>query len=340
MDIVIDRNQWIQNHNSESARKNARSSMKYFDVFLDSRNYKEKELFEFLRKSDESETFFIIRDIVIFLQRIKSYGTCRLYLTYVRSWFRENRLNIDERRMASYVKWEKPLRERKYTPDINVLSQILGRSNPKWRSYWLCLIATGMRQGEAMKLRVKDFDLKSDPIKIILPAQITKTKQERVIFLTPEAWESMQYRFINKSDNDLVFDDITTSALHKQFERIRKHLGIEEKYSTGRAKLTPHRLRAYVKKVFDRTTSSDISHVMLGHSTNLGTYDGDNDEGMKEDYKKAIESLTVDQTKKMKEIKERNQDMEERIKVLEQTVRAQLMKHTPTLSRSYAYTEE
>jgi integrase len=55
-------------------------------------------------------------------------------------------------------------------------------------------MSTGCRQGEALQLKVKDIDITTSPVKVHFPAEITKTRQERIGFLTREASNALQYR--------------------------------------------------------------------------------------------------------------------------------------------------
>jgi hypothetical protein len=123
----------------------------------------------------------------------------------------------------------------------------------------------------------------------------------------------LQYR-LDKNPEKLVFHDITASGLHKAMNTIRKKIGQDEKFSTKRAKLTPHRFRAHYKKIMD----------MLGHAGALSTYDGDNDEGIREDFLKAENALTIDLKRKFQEEKRKNDDLSERIKKIEEQLRKDL----------------
>ena len=321
MNRNISRENWIDQFDSASARKNANSGILQFDNFLAKNKLNEMELFEFLRKSDEVETYFILRDIVRFLQEHMAFGTAKLYYNYIKSWFVENRIEFNDKTSHKYVKWRRPLKERKYTPSIEIINQILGASTRKYRSFWLFLASTGCRQGEVMQLQVKDFDRNENPIKFLIRAETTKTRQERINFVTKETWDAIKYRFENKKPNDLVFGDISVSNLHAQMERIRQTLNLTDRYSTGIHKMTPHRFRAFVKKSISRVTGDNHAHFVLGHTEANDTYDGDNDEGVKDDFLKAEKVLTLDLGNKLKDEKRRQDTLEERVKQLEEQLR-------------------
>ncbi len=64
----------------------------------------------------------------------------------------------------------------------------------------MLLAATGMRAGEALSIRVKDLDFDSNPSKLSIRGEYTKTRTDRTIFLTDEgahqlkSWLDYKYR--------------------------------------------------------------------------------------------------------------------------------------------------
>jgi integrase len=59
-------------------------------------------------------------------------------------------------------------------------------SDIRLKSYVLLLAATGMRATEALSIRIKDLDLKSSPAKLFVRGEYTKTRTDRIVFLTKE----------------------------------------------------------------------------------------------------------------------------------------------------------
>jgi integrase len=50
----------------------------------------------------------------------------------------------------------------------------------------MLLAATGMRATEALSIRIKDLDLKSSPAKLFVRGEYTKTRTDRIVYLTEE----------------------------------------------------------------------------------------------------------------------------------------------------------
>src|ERR671927_249193 len=68
------------------------------------------------------------------------------------------------------------------------------------KRYVMLQAATGMRATEALSIRIKDLDLKSNPGKVFVRGAYTKTKTDRTVFLiqeiTPQlnSWLNYKYR--------------------------------------------------------------------------------------------------------------------------------------------------
>jgi integrase len=64
----------------------------------------------------------------------------------------------------------------------------------------MLLASTGMRSVEALSIRVKDLDLKSNPSRLFVRGEYTKTRSDRIIFLTQgldnqlSSWLPYRYR--------------------------------------------------------------------------------------------------------------------------------------------------
>ena len=99
----------------------------------------------------------------------------------------------------------------------------------------LCFLAAGgFRAVEGLSVRIKDLDIESSPVKVFVRGEYTKTKTDRVVFLTDEVAQQLkswldykyrtrrvcykdeqketgggktitEYRTPQKDDNDLIF---------------------------------------------------------------------------------------------------------------------------------------
>src|SRR6187200_534621 len=81
-------------------------------------------------------------------------------------------------------------------------------SDIKLKTYAMLLAGTGMRATEALSIRIKDLDLKSNPAKVFVRGEYTKTRIDRMVFLSEEithqliSWLSYKYRTRRVCHND------------------------------------------------------------------------------------------------------------------------------------------
>lgn len=313
------RKQWLFEYNEPGTRKILDASLKHFDKFLDSIGKKELEFFEYVRNTDEMELFRIIGKIKLQLTEKLSPTSSKYYLGHIMTWFRVNGVTINETKYKREIRWNKTHKELKYTPGRAVIQTIINNCTSfQYRLFYFIAVATGARQSEILSLRKMDIDLNNEIPSVHFLAENTKTKQERYSFLTPECADILKKYYLseNIAPEEKIFK-INCEALQVQFHSLRKKIGHTEQYSTGTAKLSIHRLRAYTKRQLSRNVSDDYSHLILGHAGNLATYDGDNIEALRKDYALAVPDLTIMEDNNTKQT---NSKLEEQNKLLKQEI--------------------
>ncbi len=138
-------------------------------------------------------------------------------------------VNISNVKFKFKVKFPRTVRRHKQALSKDDVCNIINScSQIRLKTYVILLAATGMRAVEALSVRIKDFDSKSR--KIILRGGFTKTRTERIIWLTEEASKQIEalieykyrsrrvcyynarkhlavneYRTPAKNENDLIF---------------------------------------------------------------------------------------------------------------------------------------
>jgi integrase len=167
----------------------------------------------------------------------------------------------------------------------------------------MLLAATGMRAGEALSIRFKDFDLDSIPPKIYLKGEVTKTREGRAVFLTSEMIDQLKIflnyrnrprRIVKVSTNGKAFATIITPsvkpedrifAMRKQiktvnnnntalyvhlvraFELTLDRIGFAQREDNNRRrKITLHSFRRAVKSTISDLGFQDYSEWFIGHS--------------------------------------------------------------------------
>ena len=186
--------------------------------------------------------------------------------------------------------------------DKNDIVQILnGCSDIKLKTYVMLLAVTGARVTEALSIRLKDLDLESNPAKLSIRGEFTKTKVDRHIFITNELKEQLikwldfkyrtrricykdskgktitKYRTPEKNPNDQIFslyqvDNPTPESLYDSLSLVfattldRIGMGSREDGNERRRKITLHSFRRFVKTTISDFGYSDYSEYHIRHS--------------------------------------------------------------------------
>jgi hypothetical protein len=175
--------------------------------------------------------------------------------------------------------------------------------NIRLRTYIILLAATGMRAVEALSIRIKDIDFDSNPARLFVRGEYTKTKVDRIIFLTKEAAQQLkswldykhrtrrvchqdkqmgkvitEYRTPDKKGTDLVFavyqdsnipnPDFLYDDIGRSFADTldRSGKGDREDGNQRRRQITLHSFRRFVKTTISDLGYADFSEWFIGHS--------------------------------------------------------------------------
>jgi hypothetical protein len=175
--------------------------------------------------------------------------------------------------------------------------------NLRLRTYVTLLAATGMRAVEALSIRIKDIDFDSNPAKLFVRGEYTKSEVDRTIFLTEELTQQLkswldykhrtrrvcyhdrqngktitEYRTPDKKDTDLVFavyqdkhtpnPDLLYYDLAKSYAKTldRCGRGNREEGNERRREITLHSYRRFVKTTISDLGYADFSEWFIGHS--------------------------------------------------------------------------
>ena len=138
-------------------------------------------------------------------------------------------------------------------------------------------MSSGMRLGEALQLQVRDFDMTSSPTRINIRPETTKTREQRLAFISKETTNAVIPLLKNKSKNDTIFvirfTRFTVSGFEGRFSEVRKKCGLTEQYNNGRNfHVNIHSFRAFFHTEATKVVGGDIAHAMIGHHTYLDQY--------------------------------------------------------------------
>ncbi len=203
--------------------------------------------------------------------------TIRGYVSIIRGYmyYRGIRLTTDDIR---HLNLPAKIREEKYPLTRDVIQRILKVASYKRRGLYLAILSSGMRIGEAVSLKRSDISTEMDRITIHIRAENTKTRAGRTVYISAEAAQYLLPRLSKMSDDDLVFgtNEIRQHSVITEDATFRSYLnkiGFEERYASGRYKITLHSLRAFFFTRAARAHDENYAHMMTGHGGYLMQYD-------------------------------------------------------------------
>jgi integrase len=230
--------------------------------------------------------------------------TLKQRIVTVKNFFEYCDIDISPRKFKLKVKLPKIVRRKKEALSKEDIVEILNVcDNIRLRTYLILLAATGMRAVEALSIRIKDIDFDSNPARVFVRGEYTKTQVDRIIFLTEEITQQLkslldykhrtrrvchqdkqrgkiitEYRTPDKRDTDLVFavyqdkntpnPDFLYDDLSKSFANTldRSGKGDREDGNQRRRQITFHSFRRFVKTTISDLGYADFSEWFIGHS--------------------------------------------------------------------------
>ena len=237
----------------------------------------------------------------------KNAKTIRTYFSFVKTYLRIcHAVKITNDDVRDYMKsaFPKIRKEPRKAIPIKVLKLIFGKAEPKQKALYSVLVSSGIRIGEGLQLRKKDFHLKENPVRVSLIADITKEKEARDTFISREALDKLLPFLENKEDNDNVFayypEDLEESVVHEDqyFGRLRERLSLTERYNNSRNFIySIHSLRAYFHTKASTKHGEEYAHALDGHTGYLKQYYRKTPEEMAKMYKELEPSLLIESYK-------------------------------------------
>jgi integrase len=221
-------------------------------------------------------------------------------------------------------------------PSNAELKSILSHTDIKGRSLFLVLASSGMRIGEASKLKVEDLDLTSDPPKISIRGEYTKTGNSRVAFISLEAKESLEewlkirdkaltqavgrsVRYAKSVQDTRLWPFEPNTAYYVWHNALAKS-GFDKRFqynnSFERYTVHPHVLRKFFRTRMATVIPVDVVEALMGHEGYLTeVYRRYSVEDLAKFYKQGEHTLLVftetGEVNRLKvEIEERNRQLQ------------------------------
>jgi hypothetical protein len=193
-------------------------------------------------------------------------------------------LDIIQAKFDKRVKVPKLLRTKEAAIDaVDIRKILLVCNNRRLKVYILVLSSGGMREVEALAIRIEDIDFRCSPTKIHIREEYAKNREARDIYISDEAtdylkrWLDWKYRNGRQKDlDDLVFGvgysdnprSLYTDISH-EFAKLLDLAGFSErKHKNPRRKITLQSFRRFVDSTITTQAGQDYAEWFLGHSDN------------------------------------------------------------------------
>lgn len=287
--------EFLNYYQVQSTRNIAKSALRSFNEYLTSNNMTEDQFITNLKSQEQKDQGRAIRKLYDFLQTKMVLSSCNKYKNYILSYLADQNITINQHFLnMAFQGVQSPLLENAKTPTIKQIREIIKMINPiDAKLFFMVQFVSTMRQNEARLLQTSDIDFDAEPTIIHLQAKNTKTRRERITFLTSDVSKSLlEYIRINNIEGQIF--NHSAQSYNNHFNRAVRKLGLDEKFSeTNRNKLSIHRLRAAGSQILTDRIDHDFADVLMGHTNGLKTYSVGNEERLSELYLKAEPGLKL-----------------------------------------------
>lgn len=292
---------YVRSHSVETV-KTYKNVLKKFSKFTISQY--QLSLEELLSKinNKEMDVYQVLKDFVVFQDKsgLKP-RTIHVSVHGVNGFLRNEGIKIYSEDFKQFVKMPRKLKVQETPLTKEIIHRLLRNVSPKLHAVILVAVSTGMRIGELVQITINDIDFSSQPTKIKLKAEITKTGTSREVFLTNEAtlalkdylrryhnWEQGNPTNNNKpifgrtsiskktkDDSSLKLAPIIAakSLLQKTLENAIKNIpDLNEKGENGKRLIHFHGFRKFFRTTVGNVCGRDFAEALMGHSFYLDTY--------------------------------------------------------------------
>ena len=284
--------EWLNSFNSKSTKNTYSSGLKMFIKTVIGTGGFDRNIQQYVSQVKKGRDPF--KDLVTYASSLtqRPPKTAKVYMTSVIS-FLEYELNFElSKKQKRQLKTRLPKGKRARTIEDDLtrerLRKILIHCDTKGKSLFLFLVSSGIRIGEALKIELDDIDLESDPAKITVRGEYTKTGDPYYSFISKEAKETLlewlkireDYLIssskrglglgIKKSVEDeriFPFSDYISSIMWNG--ALKKAKLENHDKGTGRRTLHIHMLRKYFISRLQIVVPKPIVECLVGHESGL-----------------------------------------------------------------------
>jgi integrase len=184
--------------NSESTKKGYTIALAHFEIFLKKgTQYNLETILDPLEKKT-IDVYTLLDDFIEYLRnRLDVYNgntklsekTIAFYVAGVKSYLEKFDVEISSKKLRNKVTMPKILRRKKEALNQKkIRNMLIACNNDRLNLFILVLASGGTRSMETLAIRNRDVDFEELPAKLHIIAENTKTKQDRDVYISDEAF--------------------------------------------------------------------------------------------------------------------------------------------------------
>jgi len=285
---------YVISHSNDTVKAYKTGINRFRNFLRDNYQIDELKLLEYL-KNEQLEIYSLLTEFVIYLDsKSLSPSSIKSNITSIKGYLRHLGVKINSDDLKQ-VKLPKLVKTREIPIDKAIILRLLRNAKPKLQLAILMATCTGMRVGELACLRISDIDFTSNPTKVFIRAETTKTRQSRECFLTTEATNALKdyiKRFHKWSegtpdpkvlgtyifgsflrDREGFSRDSAIQMLQVQLMELIKSIpDLNIKNENGRASIHFHAFRKYFRTTVGNICGRDFAEAIIVHGFYMDTY--------------------------------------------------------------------
>ena len=258
----------FQGTRSLNNREGAEKAFRWFDKYLSTIGETEASVLPKLKEIKGQEDFYLfLNNFVQFMNQSLHAHSVQTYLSFIKSYMRKQGFKIYNEDVKQFIDMPRLTKESKIPLEKKQIKLLFDNATPRLKNVITWLVSSGMRTSEFLQLEKGDINFKADPIEVKIRAEITKTKSERLTFISHQAHDYMTKDMFGN------YEPIKTLLnLELQFANLRRKCKLDEMYRTSRIHhITLHTFRSYFRTVAGMK-SKDFAEDVLGHEGYLKQY--------------------------------------------------------------------
>lgn len=249
--------EWMNGFHTANSCACARNSYSALTKYLETNSIVLQDWISSMAKNEDAR----YKQVNDFIKTIKSPATQRQYFSFIKNYLRVVhgiKMTIEDRK--ELVKF-RPIQKINREPlTKKIIRDFVKNANKFHATTYLLIASSGMRISENLSLKKEDFDFKSSPVKVTIQAEYTKTKTERIAFVSNEA-----ISYLNSIKDEYFQSEKMLIPTENYFNRLRKKLRYTETYpNTRNYKVNIHSMRAFFRTVAGQI-NQDFAEAMIGH---------------------------------------------------------------------------